>query len=185
MEIFALELLSACQAAAISTEEYRLSAGHRQVFADFAQKQSKSDKIEEWKKLPIEGMQQRQIWWSAKQEGFLRSGAIPLHDILSNRGIASVPGQVGSVQSVDRLPSLAKTFQQPPLFAASPSASVHEAPAIHSPASVSRDAGTGAEAGPSQQDQVAGTPSVPIIPTAEISPSVSRDVSADKWRKYF
>lgn len=188
MELFALELLSACQAAAISTEEHRLSSSHRQNFADFAQKQSKSDKIREWKDLPIEDMQQRQIWWSAKQEAFLGAGAIPLHkqlDTVSHRGIAPVHEQAGSVQSVGTLPSLAKTFQQSPLFAASPSTSVHEGPTMQSFASISHDAGTGADGRPSQQDHVAGTPTVLMTPTAAISPSASLDVGADKWRKYF
>jgi hypothetical protein len=188
MELLAFELLSACQGAVISTETCRLSASQRQAFIDLAQKQSKSEKIEEWKSLPIRDSRQRQTWWSAKQGVFLRPGASPLnerHDDFMNGGMASVSGQAGCVRSVDRLPSFAPASSQPALFAVSPSTSMYEGPEIDTPESVSHGAGIGADTRASEQDQDAVAPSLPIVPTGDMSPPASRDVAADRWRKYF
>jgi hypothetical protein len=187
MEILAFELLSACERASISTEAFRLSTDQRQVFVDFAQKQSKSDKLEEWKSLPIRNPQQRQTWWSTKHEGLLMPGAAQAKqglDHVASVGMAPAPEYAGNLQSVDRLPSLAQVFPQPPLFAASPATSVQEGPAINSPAS-SHDAGVAAGARASQQNQGLETPSVPLVSAAEMSPPSKHDVAADRWRKYF
>lgn len=188
MEILAFELLSACEGASISTEAYRLSTDQRQVFVDLAQKQSKSDKIEEWKSLPLRDSQQRQVWWSAKQGGPLKPGATQLQqrlDDVASVGMAPAPGHVDNLQSVDRLPSLAQAYPQAPWFATSPSKRAQEGSAINSPAYVNHDAGTGAGSGASQQDQGAGTPSLPTRPAAEMSSPTSRDLAADRWRRYF
>ena len=183
MELLALELLSACKGASISTEAYRLTTDQRQVFVGYAQKQSKSEKIEEWKSLPISDPQQRQAWWLAKQGGSLMPDASRLQQRLDNvasTGMAPTPEHTGNLRPVDRLPSLAQAFLRPPLFAASPSKSVQEGPTINSPASISHDASTGAGDG----KQGSGTPSVAMA-TAEMSPPASRNVAPDKWRKYF
>lgn len=183
MEILALELLSACEGASISTEAYRLTTDQRQVFVDHAQKQSKSDKIEEWKGLPISDPQQRQAWWSVKQGYPFMPDASRLQQRLDNVasvGMTPTPGHAGNLRPMDSVSSLAQAFPRPPLFAASPSISVQEGPTINSPVSISHDAST--EAGDGKQGQ--GTPAVAMA-TAEMSPPASRNVAPDKWRKYF
>jgi len=184
MEILALELLSACEGASVSIEAYRLSTDQRQVFVDYAQKQSKSDKIEEWKSLPISESHQRQAWWPAKRGCVFGPGAIQLQqrgDRVASVGMAPAAEHAGNPQPVDKLPSLAQTFPQPPLFAASPSTSVQEGPAINSPVSISHKASTGASAG----IQGLGAPLMAMAPATEMSPPASRNVAPDKWRKYF
>lgn len=186
MEILALELMSACDGASVSTEAFRLSTNQRQVLVDFAQKQSKSDKIEEWRSLPVGNLQQRQSWWLAKQKCLLESGVAQPRQVLDHVANVDIAlERAGGLQSVDRLSSLAQGLPQPPLFATSPSTSMREGPVTNSSASVCHDAGSRAVARVSRQDRGAGTPSMPMDPVVEMSPPMNDYVAEDRWRKYF
>ncbi|RAR10928.1 hypothetical protein DDE82_000900 [Stemphylium lycopersici] len=67
-EIVVLELLSAIYKSQTSIDLQPLPETGRRLLANYAQKQAKSHKIEEWQSLPLNTENQRHIWWSKKSD---------------------------------------------------------------------------------------------------------------------
>lgn len=72
-EVVVFELLSAIYKSHVPIQPQRLSEAERQALAELSQKQAKSAKIEEWKRLPLHTDEHRHEWWSKRCESMLSS----------------------------------------------------------------------------------------------------------------
>ncbi|KAH6625551.1 hypothetical protein C7974DRAFT_396279 [Boeremia exigua] len=179
-EIFVLEVLSVLQELGASVEQrHRLSNNQRQLLTDIAQKQLKSDKIEEWKSSPLGTDQQRQAWWTAKRDCISRPDTSSTHEMLDtdiNDASEFSPDVFESMGDFESVFSPVQPSTQRTLLA------------VGSPAGLSEEAGNrvhitvATDVRPLEVDKVAATP--PLPPASPISIR-SRAEPADKWRKYF
>ncbi|OAL56243.1 hypothetical protein IQ07DRAFT_2027 [Pyrenochaeta sp. DS3sAY3a] len=76
-ELVTLELLSSIYTSQIPIASQPLSDESRQILVQFAQKQAKSAKIEEWKALPLNSEEQRHLWWKQRQNLLLSKATPP------------------------------------------------------------------------------------------------------------
>ncbi|KAH6106686.1 hypothetical protein HBI69_178960 [Parastagonospora nodorum] len=72
-EVVVFELLSAVYKSHVPIQPQRLSEAERQALADLSQKQAKSAKIEEWKRLPLDTDKHRHEWWSRRCQSMFSS----------------------------------------------------------------------------------------------------------------
>lgn len=176
-----LELISVLHETGGSLEHrHRLSATQRRRLADMAQKQSKSEKIEEWRSLPLSNDQQRQTWWTVKQNCFSEpKSSSPSDRFYMEVDVipAMATGQQESTRADERVVSPAQT----PLssaYTASPSTTV----SIGTEESTLMPASTVSLANASYlvRERESDIPDLPVASAAK-SPATN----PDRWRKYF
>jgi hypothetical protein len=161
--------------------QHRLSEYQRRLLEHIAQKQSKTDKIEEWKCFPLGNDQQRQTWRTAKQACFFETQMSPPQEQLA-MGISPTttfsPNGFENMRDVQPASSPARSAVQRSSFTiASPVRLLDES---------ANDTLRATQTGPPidlrpQEADIA----IANAPLPSATPSGSDAGVVDKWRKYF
>jgi hypothetical protein len=187
-EILVLEMLSAIQKSGVSMTNHHLSADQRRAWTDITQKQSKSEKIEEWKSLPLGDERQRQAWLWKKQQiisGCSQTSTSGQYDADTPVGPASLLGCSESTCSTEGVLSSARALPRSQTSLASLSAERQDWLAVDTLGSIDHVEQATFDMRPSQLDASTITPSTSVATTEETSPPKARNAAPDRWRKYF
>lgn len=186
-EILVLEMLSAIQESGVSLTKYHLSADQRRTLIDVARKQSKSEKIEDWKSLPLGDERQRQAWLWKKQQviGCSQTSTSGQYDANTHVGPASLSGCSEGTLSTEGTLSSTRALPRPQTYIFSPSAGRQEWPTVDTHGSIDHIEQATLDIRPSQSDESTITPSTSSATTEEMGPPTTRNATPDRWRKYF
>lgn len=159
------------------------------MYADLAQKQSKSEKIEEWKSLPLGNDKQRKAWVVQKRNAIEppRSSCSSDQPSAGTRDHQAVmTAQLEVLQSIEAVAAPAQAPQHAPVFMANQLSLLPKQQAIVNcgePAGsvvdvfgITRSSGTSSMASTSSQLTAA---------MEEFRAPLSQRPSVDRWRKYF
>ncbi|OSS43938.1 hypothetical protein B5807_11348 [Epicoccum nigrum] len=181
-ELLVLELLSALQETGGSIEnQHRLSENQRRLLEHIAQKQSKTDKIEEWKCFPLGTDQQRQAWRTAKQACFFETQMSPPQEQLAMEMSPTPkfsPNNSESMQNAQPASSPARSAVQRSSFTIASPVRLQEETANYSLRAT--------QIGPPMDLRSQDADIVVVnTPLPSVTPSGSDAGNVDKWRKYF
>jgi hypothetical protein len=182
-----LELLSTIYGSQVSVDQHRLSVDERRCLVDNGQKQSKSEKIHEWKSLPLSTDSQRHAWWAKKQEGVVgrsQSSSGNPHTLEAFSNASPLPEAFDNVYSGRRMASSAQESRQPEALAHEKAADVvpGNANTLLEPTCQNLDDTAARRVSEANVDdstslstQIAGVARSPALSSA----------AAERWRKYF
>lgn len=190
-EVVVFELLSAVYKSHVPIQPQRLSEAERLALADLSQKQAKSAKIEEWKRLPLHTDEGRHEWWSKRCKSMFSStqvgSARSLQDAMSPQDTwvdaSPMSAQFEGIQTCTTTKPSVSDFPQ----IADPSVSWQQA--------LNMDvSGTGVNFDDSGPSRFASSPTINMGQHASDMANASAQSSkadssqilnAERWRKYF
>lgn len=172
----------------LSMTQHRLSDEQRRSFMNAAQKQSKSEKIEEWKSLPLGDERQRQAWSWRKQEGLTSSSQSLSRgqcDIDIAAGPTSLPGHHEATHSTEETSSPSRALPGSHMSMGSPSERRQGWSTANTPVSAHHIEQATLDMRLSQDNETVVTSSTPAATIGAMSPPAARNTAPDRWRKYF
>lgn len=171
-EIVVLELLNAIYSTRIPINPQPLPDNARRTLLEESQKQAKTAKIDEWKRLPITTGAQQRAWWIKKNECIRDTDGID--------DVQELQPHVENAQSPMNV-ELQTQAAQSPLLASWPTTSESFIQLENPPISGSAELLTFQQEFEAQQSDHFPTPQS----TSTASPSAHPSTSQEKWRKYF
>lgn len=161
--------------------QHRLSEYQRRLLEHIAQKQSKTDKIEEWKCFPLGNDQQRQTWRTAKQACFFETQMSPPQEQLA-MGIS--PSTTFSPNGFENMRDAQPASS--PVRSAVQRSSFTIASPVRLLEENANDSLRATQTGPPMDLRPQETDiAIANAPLPSATPSGSDAGVVDKWRKYF